>query len=190
MSDATAVLVLAGGRSRRMGRDKATLRVAGEPLLRWQTRRLAALGVPVFQSGPDGIPDGHSDFRGPLAGIEAAARAHPEIRLWLVVPVDMPRVRPATLQALIDTARQRTVPIAYRDHPLPLALPMTPDLAQRLARWLADPEGPRTIRHLHRTGAGDWLPVPADPDDLMNLNTPEEWRRFLANGRLPAGDSA
>ncbi|GGX38059.1 molybdenum cofactor guanylyltransferase [Saccharospirillum salsuginis] len=190
MNAHSAVLVLAGGRSRRMGRDKAGLPVHGTTLLDWQKRRLEALDLPVYHSGPGGIPDQHADFPGPLAGMAAAARAHPEIGAWLVVPVDMPGLNPEHLRPLLASMAEVARPVAYRDTPLPLGLPILEGLLDRIDTWLADPDGPRSIRHLHRTFDGLWLPTPEAGDELINLNTPDEWQRFLATASLPAGDSA
>ena len=43
-----AIIVLAGGQSRRMGQDKALLPLAGRPMLAWVIRRLGAAGLPVL----------------------------------------------------------------------------------------------------------------------------------------------
>ena len=59
-----AGLVLAGGRSSRMGRDKATLRVEGETLIQRQVRLLVRIGIrevflsrPAVEAGPpDAVP--------------------------------------------------------------------------------------------------------------------------------------
>lgn len=185
-----AVLVLAGGRSRRMGRDKARLPVQGTTLLDWQKQRFAMLGLPVYHSGPDGIPDERPGYPGPLAGIAAAARAHPEINAWLVVPVDMPGLDPERLRPLMDALAEAPRPVAYRDCPLPLGLPVVDGVIDWIETWLADPDGPRSIRHLHRVFDGHWLAAPEAPDELTNLNTPDDWHRFLATAPLPAGDSA
>jgi len=190
MTVQTAVLVLAGGRSRRMGRDKAQLPIAGSTLLDWQKRRFGTLGLRVYHSGPGGILDARSDYPGPLAGMAAAVRAYPDIAAWLVVPVDMPGLDPERLRPLLASMAEDPRPVAYRDTPLPLGLPIIEGLIDRIDAWLADPDGPRSIRHLHRAFDGIWLPTPDAADELTNLNTPDDWHRFLAMASPPAGDSA
>ena len=110
---ATPVLggvVLVGGRSRRMGRDKARLSVAGIPLWRRQVRRLETAGAhPVFLAlrprqrslgEPEReIRDRHIDV-GPLGGLHAAFTVLPRAEWIAVLAVDMPRVGPAWFRRL------------------------------------------------------------------------------------------
>jgi molybdopterin-guanine dinucleotide biosynthesis protein A len=104
-----SAVILAGGRSTRMGRDKAWLPWHGRPLIAHQiatVRRLrpvetfvsgrneapyAELGVPVLLDAVEG--------QGPLSGIERAlACAHAP--MVLVLAVDMPRMTTPTLRRL------------------------------------------------------------------------------------------
>jgi molybdopterin-guanine dinucleotide biosynthesis protein A len=104
-----SAVILAGGKSRRMGRDKAWLEIGGQPLLARQIATVRAAGaMEVFISGranvdysvfgcqvlQDRFPDA-----GPLAGIEAAlaAATHP---LLLVLAVDLPEMPPQFLRWL------------------------------------------------------------------------------------------
>lgn len=111
-----AVVVLAGGRSRRMGRDKATLPHPrdGRPLLLRQCTLVANLSpaptqllvsLRCDQPAPIDLPPGWQVVRddgkaGPLGGIVAALRACNAPRL-LVVAVDLPGLDGATLQTLL-----------------------------------------------------------------------------------------
>ena len=116
--------VLAGGRSSRMGRDKALIEIAGETLVERAARILrdAGLGVSIAGAragvsdrlewlGPM-IPDAEAD-RGPLAGVCAALRV---LRgRWAVfVPVDAPLVPSALIGYLLEHARmtERMVTVA------------------------------------------------------------------------------
>ncbi|MEO1365580.1 MAG: molybdenum cofactor guanylyltransferase [Acidobacteriota bacterium] len=104
-------VALAGGASRRMGRDKATLPLPdsarGHDLLSWTVDRLrsvcpdvvvadggrglgADLGVPSLEDGPG---------RGPAAGILGAHRAFPR-RALLVLACDLPLVPVELLREL------------------------------------------------------------------------------------------
>ena len=109
-----SAVILAGGQSSRMGRDKARLEIGGQSLLARQIRLVQKIGVgEIFVSGRAdrddaefGCPvltDRFADA-GPLAGIERAlaAAAWP----WLlVVAVDMPNLTPGILQRLIERSR-------------------------------------------------------------------------------------
>ena len=105
-------LVLAGGRSRRMGRDKALLEHAGESQL---ARMMGLLGECVdraFVSTSEDqrdeperrrfaqVVDRYEDM-GPLAGILSAMDEYPQAD-WLVVACDLPNIDAATLRHLID----------------------------------------------------------------------------------------
>jgi molybdopterin-guanine dinucleotide biosynthesis protein A len=88
--------VLAGGRSTRMGRDKALLELGGEPLVRHAVHKLSRLtqAVHILSDRPELagfaplVPDLRPGF-GPLGGMEAAL-AHTQYDWTLLLPVDMP----------------------------------------------------------------------------------------------------
>jgi len=119
----TAGFVLAGGRSSRMGRDKALLILDGETLVQRALRSLAQVcdevaiagGAPhLSQFGPL-ISDSISDS-GPLAGIVAALEqsAH-EWNLFLAV--DVPFIPRVAWQQILAAARQTTaVAVMARVH--------------------------------------------------------------------------
>lgn len=99
-----SAVLLAAGRSARMGRDKALLPCAGEPLWRRQWRLLEAVGAgEIFLSAradqgwvPPGVTtlaDAVADA-GPLAGIAAALDRCRTSHL-IVLAVDLPQMTPA-----------------------------------------------------------------------------------------------
>jgi len=171
-------VVLAGGRSRRMGRDKALLDWQGRTLLEHAVARFAAAGIaPVVVSGERpaqaGIPDTHAEA-GPLAGLLAVARAHPG--RWLVaVPVDMPLL-PAAWLAQLAREGAHAQAAHYADAPLPLAFRASPEVVAGLQAQLDDPQAPRS---LHRWLAGlDARRLVSGANAvtaLANANTPEDW---------------
>jgi molybdopterin-guanine dinucleotide biosynthesis protein A len=109
-----SAVILAGGESRRMGTDKAWLRVSGQPLLMRAIQTARHLGAgELFISGRPGVD--YSSLNcpvlldpqpglGPLAGIESAlgAAAAP---LLLVLAVDLPRMTTAFLRRLLERCR-------------------------------------------------------------------------------------
>jgi molybdopterin-guanine dinucleotide biosynthesis protein A len=103
-------LALAGGESRRMGRDKALLPWAGKDLLGHTLARLEAVASEVrIVSGPEarhaerGVPVDTDPGTGALAGVLAglaAARG----RAGLVLAVDLPLVPSTLLARLLERA--------------------------------------------------------------------------------------
>lgn len=110
-SEATGV-VLAGGKSTRMGQDKAALLLDGEPLLARVVRRLQHALADVLIVGPAEIGalvpglrvvQDTEPGRGPLAGLSSALRAISTP--WaFVVACDMPFIEPALVRAMVDLA--------------------------------------------------------------------------------------
>jgi molybdopterin-guanine dinucleotide biosynthesis protein A len=105
-------LVLTGGKSRRMGTDKALLDHDGQSQLAYVAGVLAACVDEVFVSTrPDQesdeeraqyqqIVDRYSDL-GPVAGILSALEERPEVD-WLVVACDLPNIDAQTIRYLLE----------------------------------------------------------------------------------------
>ena len=115
--------VLAGGRSLRMGRDKAAVALAGRPLLEHMLDKLHAVGLrarvaglraPVPGIAADVLYDAHPDC-GPLSGMETALTKS-EAPLVLIVGVDLPLLEVEflawMLQRASTTGAMATVPRA------------------------------------------------------------------------------
>jgi molybdenum cofactor guanylyltransferase len=115
-AEGVAGAVLAGGASRRMGRDKATMDVGGEPLARRALLAVAAVARPVVLVAPAGHPacalvaagkpgappDGlvNDDGAGPLAAL-AAAFAALDTPHVLVAAGDHPALKVELLAELV-----------------------------------------------------------------------------------------
>lgn len=114
----TAGFVLAGGRSSRMGRDKARLEFRGQPLVVHALDILRAAGLEPSISAASGMVGGGgsalAEFApvvgdvaqgaGPLGGI-CAAMAATTARWSVFIPVDQPLLPASLLQYLLDRAR-------------------------------------------------------------------------------------
>lgn len=182
-------LVLTGGASTRMGRDKALLDRQGEPQLRATFRLLSQQVHSCFVSlrrdqreestraGLPGIFD-PTDGIGPAAGLLAAHGAYPEAA-WLVLACDLPLLQPSTLLALIRARDGRHAAIAYRsavdDLPEPLCALWEPAALARLSQQVK--AGRYRLRDILQSDDTLLLPAP-DGDVLDNINTPQDLERL------------
>ena len=174
--------VLAGGRSRRMGTDKALVEVAGQPLaarvasqiarvcgtvsLVGDPARYSHLGFPVL---PDRFPG-----EGPLAGIEAVLRSSPAD--WnLIVACDMPQLDAALLEALFSAGGDCNV-ATHEDGRIE---PLCAVYHRRChpAILAAFEAGVRGVRHVLPQLALRYVRVDASRP-IPNLNTPEDVARY------------
>ncbi|MGQ0799524.1 MAG: molybdenum cofactor guanylyltransferase [Pseudomarimonas sp.] len=181
----TIGIVLAGGQSKRMGQNKAKLRLGGISLLDHMLQRLHSLGITdcrvsgSFPSYPC-IEDQHPS-QGPVAALFSLALALPDSNL-LMVPVDMPGLDEPLLRYLLDSLTNERC-IHFRDAPLPMRLTTDGFARQALAECLEQPDrGQRSLRNaLPRLLARDVdLPEWADSLALNSLNTPDDWTEWLA----------
>jgi molybdopterin-guanine dinucleotide biosynthesis protein A len=111
LRDDVTAFVLAGGKSSRMGADKAFVKFDGQTLLERALDVAHALTPKVFIVGSQekfaGFAPVVEDIfpeHGPLGGIHAALRSS-ATDLNLMLAVDMPFVSPALLQCLITEAK-------------------------------------------------------------------------------------
>jgi molybdopterin-guanine dinucleotide biosynthesis protein A len=182
-------LVLVGGESRRMGRDKALLSYDGQTTQLERTATLLqSVCVKTFISqratqrfatpeGTGSILDSIEGIDGPLCGILSAMEAHPEAH-WLVLACDLPYLRPATLQKLIrifeHAAPQLT---AYRSThdglPEPLCAIYPAGSDSDLLKLSAEigKQCPRKLLIVQEAA----LVEQDDPRSLDNINTAEEY---------------
>jgi molybdopterin-guanine dinucleotide biosynthesis protein A len=173
-------VVLAGGQSSRMGRDKALLPWQGRPLIEHQMAVLKAAGVDAVRiSGerPDyrGIADPVT-HAGPLGGIAGIAASCDDAQL-LVIPVDMPRLQPALLQRLLVT-QSASGSIHFEGHVLPMRLRLDNTCREAIAELMAaDDDRTRSLRALQERVGVSTLALSADEEvQLIDCNTEQTWR--------------
>ncbi len=186
-----AGLVLAGGRSTRMQRDKAALKFAGESQLSRAVRLVREQASDTFVSVRADQRDEDERRRfpqlvdrldgiGPAAGILAALESAPE-RAWLVVAVDLPLLDAATLAELVRRRDPAAVATAYRGAedglPEPLCAIWEPRSRAPLAAFL---EGGRHCPRKFLLSHGATLIDLAAVDALANVNTPADYAAALA----------
>jgi molybdopterin-guanine dinucleotide biosynthesis protein A len=183
--------VLAGGRSTRMGADKAFLRIGDEPLIERQLRCLREAGADeLLVSGRVGVDyscfrgklvyDEHPDA-GPLAGIAAVLKAA-SFPLVLVLAVDMPAMTPEMLMRIVSRCEECSgcVPAQpQRFQPLAAAYPTTLiEPAEHLLK-----EGRYSMQGFVAAAVQRGLvkQLPLDPSEqpcFFNWNEPSDWPPF------------
>ncbi|TAE91079.1 MAG: molybdenum cofactor guanylyltransferase [Verrucomicrobia bacterium] len=188
-------LLLVGGRSARMGQDKATM-------LHPDGRTLWQRGVDLLEECCDRVHlslredqesrpfavashppillrDQSNTGDGPMAGLMSAFQHAPDVR-WLVMSCDLPRADARTLRHLIDSHREEEAFLAYRSEfdglPEPLCALYAPQ-AYAFLQAALDKKFccPRKVLIHHQCRLLD--PVVARA--LENTNTPQEWEHAL-----------
>ena len=172
-------LVLAGGRSSRMGENKAHLIWDGIPLYQHMMALLDQAGVSRIMVSGEGygshsVPD-ELPGRGPLSGIHAALSELDDGEQLLVVPVDMPLLPVEALMTLADQQQ----PCCFEGYTLPMLLPVTPLLRQWVIECINTQDHRNySIWRLHRNLQGTTIPLPEHlAERFSNANTPEDWQQ-------------
>lgn len=183
--DTTAIL-LAGGKSTRMGQDKALLEIDGAPLIArlinllaphfehlcisaQQESDYATFGIPII---PDTQPD-----QGPLQGVISALHAC-STSYAFIIACDMPIVNISLIQRLLDQLTNAPIvaPIDAEGRLQPLYAAYRRDVAPQLQAQFD--EGVRSLsKALGNIGA---VEVAVENEMLTNLNTPADFTRFLS----------
>jgi molybdopterin-guanine dinucleotide biosynthesis protein A len=199
------LLVLAGGRSTRMGQDKAWLELDGTPLIERSARRLTdlvsevvfAVGDPANADDPRyaalaarlPVParlatDLHPGS-GPLAGLEAGLAAATN-DLVFAVATDMPFVHPALVTLLVSQAEgyDAVIPLTPGDaaaEPEPLHAvyrrACLPAIQAALAAGRRRAVAFLADVHVRYVAPEELAPLDPQFRSFANINTPDEWAR-------------
>jgi molybdopterin-guanine dinucleotide biosynthesis protein A len=190
-------IVLAGGKSTRMGTSKALLPFGPETMLQRVVRLLGDIVTPivVVAAADQALPElppavivtrDERQGRGPLEGLRAGLKAlPPDVDAAYVTSCDVPLLVPGFVTQMLDLARGYDIAVMEIDgfpHPLSAVYRRStlPHIEDLLAHDRLRPvflfEAVRT-RRVHPEA------MTADPDlrTLRNLNTPEDYERALAD---------
>jgi molybdenum cofactor guanylyltransferase len=191
-----AGVVLCGGRSTRMGFDKATIRFEGETLLQRALGRLDTVCDPAMVAPGDlaltlngrfSVPDAEPNS-GPLGGLVAGLRASPH-RLLAVVAVDLPWVDPLLLSMLAGAIGDHDVAVCETDHGgvEPLHAVYATSLLEAAETALRSED--RSIRRLiARSDAvylseSEWRAAGISNAFTRNVNTPDDLEKISREPR-------
>jgi len=170
-ADCIEVCILAGGRSTRMGRDKARLRLGGRSLTGLIRAAARGAGLPVRVLRRDLVPR-----CGPLGGVfTALTTTHAEAVLFL--SCDMPFVSPALLRRLVTKFSRRTTALftvekadAAAGFPFLVRREAWPQVEKLLGQKQF------SLQHFSRAVMARRLrPPTAWCGQLLNVNTPADW---------------
>lgn len=183
--------VLAGGRSRRMGRDKARLVFRGEMLVERALKLVREVSAEAVIVGNRGdlaefapvVPDAVMDF-GPVAGL-VAGLGHCG-RDWAVfVPVDLPVLSGVLLRQMLEAAeREKGLCVApfVEDVAEPLCVVLHRTLHDPLEQQMLAGEH-KVMRALEGAAGSRLVRLPVEGiEQFANLNTPEEFEEALRRG--------
>jgi molybdopterin-guanine dinucleotide biosynthesis protein A len=197
MQTPAGAIVLCGGKSTRMGTPKALLPFGPETMLQRVVRILRGVVSPIVIVGAADqmLPPLDADViitrdergeRGPLEGLRAGLKALPaDVDCAYVTSCDVPLLEPGFVRQMIDFTRGYDVAVVEIDgfaHPLSAVYRRTvlPYAEELLAE---DRLRPVFLFELVRTRRVRPDEITADPGlyTLRNLNTPEDYRRALAD---------
>ena len=173
-------IILAGGASRRMGQNKAGLRLMGKTLLQRQADKLLGLGLQDIMLSGAGCPDlpgarvipDEYPGKGPLGGLHACLRAarNPSC---LVVSVDTPLIPAAALAQLCRSHRGGVTVLRHGEREEPLLGVYDRRVADSISALIAD--GKYAVRALKDTVRWSCFDYSGPEELLMNCNTPEDF---------------
>lgn len=184
MNQDVAIAVLAGGESRRMGRDKASIELGGASLLE-RISYVANLVAPTVVIGREQPPNFEFDRipfledrnpgLGPIGGLQTAL-LHFDIPVVLI-GCDMPLVDPDSLTWLIDafegSQAEHGVATIRNEEVEPLFSVYRHACLALIEDMVSD--GQRSLRRLIERGDFGELDAPRSvANRLVNVNTPEE----------------
>jgi molybdopterin-guanine dinucleotide biosynthesis protein A len=193
-----SAVILAGGQSTRMGRDKAWVRYQGLPLVEAALEKVRSLGIQeAFISARFDqdfsllrcrvLVDGEVGF-GPMSGIEHALRAS-NAPLLLVLPVDLPGMTAGCLRKLIACCDRLTGAVAKLGSRLEPLVAVYPTRCYEYAR-MNIARGDYAVQGfaaacLHEHAVRLFRVPDGFASCFTNCNTPEDLARLDLRSRQP-----
>ena len=182
--------ILAGGTSRRMGRDKALLDWHGRPLLAHMIDLLQAAADQVEVVGRDPLPDRQPGL-GPLSGIATALKIS-STDANLIVAVDIPLLTKDFLIYLRFRIQNSKHPllVCKIESQFPLCLGIRRELLPEIERRLSS--GELSVRGFIEESRAEIIPETELQEHgfgislFRNINTPEDYAKIRGNSTSDA----
>jgi len=183
-------LVLAGGKSTRMGKDKGLIDYHGQPQREYVYHLLEKFTEEVYISGRTDQQSELQSFRfipdkylglGPLGGILSAFQHDPNAA-WLIVACDLPHINSDSIAHLIKNRESNKYATAFHapesEWPEPLISIWEPKMYPRALQFLSlGYSCPRKVM----INSDTTLVEPLRKEEVANVNTPEELEGILNN---------
>jgi molybdenum cofactor guanylyltransferase len=193
MNNDIIVMILAGGKSSRMGQDKALLEFQGKPLLTRISQMALSLTDQVYLVTSRGekyqhilpfscqIVQENNNFPGALVAFyQALKQINPERKWVLLLACDLPYINQETIQKWIDQLdnipsetiaflprqeeRWQCLSGFYRSSCLPLLEAFIQEGGNSFQKWLNS----ASVAEIYLD----------DPEVVFNCNTPEDWQKI------------
>ncbi len=175
-----AGVILAGGKSTRMGEDKANLKLNGMTLLGHMIALVHEAGIEdCYVSRGDYIPDDVPTC-GPLSGVHAMLKHNMDLHQYLIfLPVDMPKLTPNLIEALVIAPSEKAL-VYFTSHKMPFRLKVEKKWLQLIEFLLENTQDFSLGNFQKYIEEYCVLDVKEQEQHCFdNINTPEEWRSFI-----------
>lgn len=183
-------LVLAGGKSTRMGKDKGMIPYHGMPQREYLYHLLSRVCTETFMSirsdqkeesleSMETIVDDDT-YKGPYNGLISAHTKFPDVA-WLVLACDLPLIDLASLQELIAARDPNVLATAFAQKEDPLPEPLCaiwePKALEKSVDYLKSGNGtcPRKFLINNETK----IVFPSNSNVLLNANSEEEYKEAI-----------
>src|SRR5579871_294371 len=180
-------LILAGGKSTRMGIDKSSIKWHGKEQQYYLADLLESFCTKVFISHREEQRENNPNYKilvdsftgiGPYGAILSAFNQQPEVA-WLVVACDMPLIDKSTLSYLLENRDISKIATTFQSPfdglPEPLITILEPRSYEVLLSYLSN--GYTCPRKVLIKSNDAHILQPQNADSLMNVNTPEDFAR-------------
>ena len=189
--------ILAGGRSSRMGKDKATVTVAGRSMLQTAHDLMSHTQVHHHVVVGGRFADVHENTQGLgpgraicelvthsyshyLESEDYLTQSQAVKEYALFIPVDMPFLQPKNLTTLIKLSQQHQRAYFYEQYYLPLVVPITFSNSIILSELVMQTPSPSVRNVINAVGASA-AKYRGDEKEFANINSPAE----LAELQIP-----
>ena len=187
--------ILAGGRSSRMGKDKATVTVAGRSMLQTAHDLMSHTQVHHHVVVGGRFADVHENTQGLGPGraiCELVTHSYPHclesedylaqtqaIKGYaLFIPVDMPFLQPNNVTTLIQLSQQHQCAYYYEQYYLPLVIPITFSNATILSELVMQKPS-LSVRNVINAVGASAAKYRGDEKEFANINSPAELAEVL-----------
>ena len=185
--------ILAGGKSRRMGRDKSMMEIGGVPVIRRIAGTLGEMFNEVFvvanakveyeRMGLAVVGDIHPG-NDSLGGLHAAVASAQASKVF-VAGCDMPLLRPALIRGLAALVDEWDVVVPVKDdYPEPLCAfygkNCAPHIEESISAGRLKMIGFHERVRVRRVEEATWRAWDPEGASFLNANTPEEFEKIKA----------